>query len=91
MRLQLHDAIYRPDFFVLMLLYCANLKDEIQHTVSWLTSALSIVISVFSIVSIDINLRELNFVSKEKLCFSVEGSGAISTFIPGVSKKATSL
>ena len=26
MRLQLHDAIYRPDSFVLMLRYCANLK-----------------------------------------------------------------
>ena len=26
MRLQLHDAIYRPDFFVLMLRYCATLK-----------------------------------------------------------------
>ena len=25
-RLQLHGAIYRPDSFVLMLLYCANLK-----------------------------------------------------------------
>ena len=25
-RLQLHDAIYRPDSFVLMLRYCANLK-----------------------------------------------------------------
>ena len=25
-RLQLHDAIYRPDSFVLMLSYCANLK-----------------------------------------------------------------
>ena len=24
--LQLHGAIYRPDSFVLMLLYCANLK-----------------------------------------------------------------
>ena len=26
LRLQLHDAIYRPDSFVLMLRYCANLK-----------------------------------------------------------------
>ena len=26
MRLQLHDAIYRPDSFVLMLHYCVNLK-----------------------------------------------------------------
>ena len=26
MRLQLHDAIYRPNAFVLMLHYCANLK-----------------------------------------------------------------
>ena len=26
MRLQLHDAIYRPDSFVLMLRYCAYLK-----------------------------------------------------------------
>ena len=26
MRLQLHDAIHRPDSFVLMLHYCANLK-----------------------------------------------------------------
>ena len=26
MRLQLHNAIYRPDSFVLMLYYCANLK-----------------------------------------------------------------
>ena len=25
-RLQLHGAIYRPDSFVLMLFYCANLK-----------------------------------------------------------------
>ena len=25
-RLQLHDAIYRPDSFVLILRYCANLK-----------------------------------------------------------------
>ena len=25
-RLQLHDAIYRPDSFVLALRYCANLK-----------------------------------------------------------------
>ena len=25
-RLQLHDPIYRPDSFVLMLRYCANLK-----------------------------------------------------------------
>ena len=25
-RLQLHGAIYRPDFFVLMPRYCANLK-----------------------------------------------------------------
>ena len=25
-RLQLHGAIYRPDSFVLMLRYCANLK-----------------------------------------------------------------
>ena len=25
-RLQLHGAIYRPDSFVLMLPYCANLK-----------------------------------------------------------------
>ena len=25
-RLQLHGAIYRPDSFVLMLCYCANLK-----------------------------------------------------------------
>ena len=25
-RLQLHDAIYRPDSFVMMLRYCANLK-----------------------------------------------------------------
>ena len=25
-RLQLHSAIYRPDSFVLMLRYCANLK-----------------------------------------------------------------
>ena len=25
-RLQLHGAIYRPDSFVLMLLYCVNLK-----------------------------------------------------------------
>ena len=29
-RLQLHDAIYRPDSFVLMLRYCANLK-VIRH------------------------------------------------------------
>ena len=26
MRLQLHDAIHRPDSFVLMLHYCVNLK-----------------------------------------------------------------
>ena len=26
MRLQLHDAIYHPDSFVLMLRYCVNLK-----------------------------------------------------------------
>ena len=26
LRLQLHGAIYRPDSFVLMLSYCANLK-----------------------------------------------------------------
>ena len=26
MRLQLHDANYRPNSFVLMLRYCANLK-----------------------------------------------------------------
>ena len=26
LRLQLHSAIYRPDSFVLMLRYCANLK-----------------------------------------------------------------
>ena len=26
LRLQLHSAIYRPDCFVLMLRYCANLK-----------------------------------------------------------------
>ena len=26
LRLQLHGAIYRPDSFVLMLRYCANLK-----------------------------------------------------------------
>ena len=26
LRLQLHDEIYRPDSFVLMLCYCANLK-----------------------------------------------------------------
>ena len=26
LRLQLHGAIYRPDLFVLMLGYCANLK-----------------------------------------------------------------
>ena len=26
LRLQLHGAIYRPDSFVLMQLYCANLK-----------------------------------------------------------------
>ena len=26
MRLQLHDAIHRPDSFVSMLRYCANLK-----------------------------------------------------------------
>ena len=26
LRLQLHGAIYRPDFFVFMLPYCANLK-----------------------------------------------------------------
>ena len=26
MTLQLHDAIHRPDSFVLMLCYCANLK-----------------------------------------------------------------
>ena len=26
-RLQLHGAIYRPDSFVLMLRYCANLKE----------------------------------------------------------------
>ena len=26
LRLQLHGAIYRPDSFVLMLCYCANLK-----------------------------------------------------------------
>ena len=25
-RLRLHGAIYRPDYFVLMLRYCANLK-----------------------------------------------------------------
>ena len=25
-RLQLHDAVYHPDSFVLMLRYCANLK-----------------------------------------------------------------
>ena len=29
-RLQLHDAIYRPDSFVLVLRYCANLK-AIRH------------------------------------------------------------
>ena len=29
-RLQLHGAIYRPDSFVLMLRYCANLK-AIRH------------------------------------------------------------
>ena len=27
LRLQLHGAIYRPDSFVLMLRYCANLKE----------------------------------------------------------------
>ena len=27
-RLQLHGAIYRPDSFVLMLRYCANLKGD---------------------------------------------------------------
>ena len=26
MRLQLHDAIHRPDSFVLMLRYCVNMK-----------------------------------------------------------------
>ena len=26
LRLQLHGAIHRPDFFVLMLSYCVNLK-----------------------------------------------------------------
>ena len=26
LRLQLHGAIYRPDFFVIMLRYCVNLK-----------------------------------------------------------------
>ena len=26
LKLQLHDAIYRPDSFVMMLRYCANLK-----------------------------------------------------------------
>ena len=26
-RLELHDAIYRPDSFVLVLRYCANLKE----------------------------------------------------------------
>ena len=30
LRLQLHGAIYRPDSFVLMLRYCANLK-AIRH------------------------------------------------------------
>ena len=26
LRLQLHDAIYRPDSFIMMLRYCANLN-----------------------------------------------------------------
>ena len=30
LRLQLHDAIYRPDSFIMMLRYCANLK-AIRH------------------------------------------------------------
>ena len=33
-RLQLHGAIYRPDSFVLMLRYCANLKAIIYESTS---------------------------------------------------------
>ena len=36
MRLQLHDAIYRPDSFVLMLRYCANLKAIRYKSMSFL-------------------------------------------------------
>ena len=35
MRLQLHDAINRPDSFVLMLRYCANLKPIRYKSVSF--------------------------------------------------------
>ena len=34
LRLQLHGAIYRPDSFVLMLSYCANLKAIIYESTS---------------------------------------------------------
>ena len=34
LRLQLHGAIYRPDSFVLMLRYCANLKAIIYESTS---------------------------------------------------------
>ena len=35
LRLQLHGAIYRPDSFVLMLRYCANLKAIIYEPTSF--------------------------------------------------------
>ena len=35
LRLQLHGAIYRPDSFVLMLRYCANLKAIRYESTSW--------------------------------------------------------
>ena len=34
LRLQLHGAIYRPDSFVLMQRYCANLKATIYESTS---------------------------------------------------------
>ena len=34
LRLQLHGAIYRPDSFVLMQCYCANLKAIISESTS---------------------------------------------------------
>ena len=35
MRLQLHDAIYRPNLFVLMLCYSVNLKAIIYKSTSF--------------------------------------------------------
>ena len=35
LRLQLHGAIYRPDSFVFMLRYCANLKAIIYDSTSF--------------------------------------------------------